>query len=644
PPSVAPEPFRRYVVAGYALDQTQLVAILVTLAAVGALAALFRWTAAGLRLRAVVESPRLSELHGVNADRVSALGWLISSLLAALAGVLIAPLFPQLNANNYTILLVAALAAAGVRQPAAPAAAALPSPTRLAAVDRYIEASWTALTRSLRDLPDAARDPKMPRAPGEPWPVYVAPTENRARVQAALRRLLGPRLASIDLRTLPRGAIAPDAHGLLYLPHPYVVPGGRFNEMYGWDSYFIQVGLLRDGRLELARSMADNFLYEVEHYGTILNANRTYYLTRSQPPFLTAMVWNVYARTRDRAWLRRAVPAIERYYRYWTTEPHLVPGPGRGLSRYFDLGEGPAPEVVAAERDADGRTHYDRVREYYRTHDVGDYDESLYYDARADRLTPLFYKGDRSMRESGFDPSNRFGPFSVDIIHYVPVCLNALLYRMELDTAQIMRELGDEAGAARWRARAAARKARIDELLWDPDAGVYFDYNFRTGRRRRYLFATTFYPLWVGLASAEQAARVRASLARLEAPGGLLTSTETTGSQWDAPFGWAPLQLIAVEGLRRYGYHEEADRLAAKFVALVTKEFEEHGAMLEKYDVVRRESDVAQGIRFGYRSNEIGFGWTNAVFLELVAGLERRPPGPMPRRPSAGSTGVRAPA
>ena len=507
---------------------------------------------------------------------------------------------------------------------AAAAAIELPAPARLAAVDRYVEASWTTLTRSLRDLPEAARDPKMPRAPGEPWPIYLAPTEDRARVRAALRRLLGRRLSAIELRTLPRGEIAPGEHGLLYLPHPYVVPGGRFNEMYGWDSYFIQVGLLRDGRLALARSMAENFLYEVEHYGTILNANRTYYLTRSQPPFLTAMVWAVYERTRDRAWLRRAVPAIERYYRYWTTEPHLVPGPGRGLSRYFDLGEGPAPEVVAAERDAEGRTHYDRVREYYRTHEVTDYDESLYYDAGADRLTPLFYRGDRSMRESGFDPSNRFGPFGVDAVHYVPVCLNALLYRMEVEAARIMSELGEQAQAARWRERAAVRKARIDELLWDEAAGVYFDYNFRTGRRRPYLFATTFYPLWVGLASAKQAARVRASLDRLEAPGGLLTSLERTGSQWDAPFGWAPLQLVAVEGLRRYGYHADADRLATKFIALVTKEFEEHGAILEKYDVVRRESDVAAGIRFGYSSNEIGFGWTNAVFIELVAGLEAR--------------------
>jgi alpha,alpha-trehalase len=504
----------------------------------------------------------------------------------------------------------------------------LPSAERLAPVQRYIKESWTTLTRSNRDLPVAARDPKMARPAGEPWPVYVAATEDRERILADLRRVLTPeQLASVALRTLPGRPLASDEHGLLYLPHPYVVPGGRFNEMYGWDSYFIQVGLLRDNELARAKDMVENFLYEITHYGTILNANRTYFLTRSQPPFLTRMILGVFERTRDRRWLRGTRPAVERYYRYWTSEPHLIPG--LGLSRYFDLGEGPAPEVVSDERDAAGRTHYDRVREYYRTHDVADYDERLYYDAAADRLTPLFYKGDRSMRESGFDPSNRFGPFSVDIIHYAPVCLNSLLYQMERDAAAIAGELGDAAAAETWRARAETRRAAVDRLLWDEASGLYLDYRFKTARRRGYEFATTFYPLWTGMASRAQADRVRNALPRFEAPGGLLTSTQATGNQWDAPFGWAPLQLIAAQGLRRYGYGEDADRLATKFIALVTKEFDEHGTILEKYDVRRRESDVSAGIRFGYSSNEIGFGWTNAVFVELLA--ELRHPAPRPR-------------
>ncbi len=188
------------------------------------------------------------------------------------------------------------------------------------------------------------------------------------------------------------------------------------------------------------------------------------------------------------------------------------------------------------------------------------------------------------MRESGFDPSNRFGALNVDVIHYAPVCLNTLLYVMEDDAARIMTTLGDAAAARTWRARADARRERINRLLWDEQAGMYYDYNFRTRRLRQYDFATTFYPLWAGIASKAQAARVRGNLSKFEAPGGLLTSTTVTGNQWDAPFGWGPLQLIAVDGLRRYGFHEDADRIAMKFVSLVAKEFDEHGTIVEKYD------------------------------------------------------------
>jgi alpha,alpha-trehalase len=515
-----------------------------------------------------------------------------------------------------------ALSGDSALQDARPGRGDLPSASRVQAVRRYIKRTWSVLTRSARDLPRAAPDPKMHRAPGEKWPVYVAADEDRAAIERGLRAVLpAADLQRLDLRALPaaRGEIR--EHGLLYLPHPYVVPGGRFNEMYGWDSYFIQRGLLRDGALQLARDMTDNFLYQIMHYGMILNANRTYFLTRSQPPFLTEMILGVFAQTHDRRWLRSTLPSIDRYYAFWTGAPHLVES--IGLSRYFDAGEGPAPEVLADERDADGRTHYDRVREYYRSHEIADYDVSRFYDRTADRLTDLFYKGDRSMRESGFDPSNRFGPFSADIVHYTPVCLNVLLYRMEDEAAHIHTLLGSGAAAAEWQARARRRRELIDRYLWDPEAGLYFDYNYETERRRHYEFATTFYPLWAGIASADQARRVVGNLPRFEAPGGLLTSTQTTGSQWDAPYGWAPLQVIAVDGLRRYGYHSDADRLARKFVSLVVEDFDVHGTIVEKYDVRRRSSDLGAGLRFGYTSNEVGFGWTNAAVLDLLAGLNR---------------------
>lgn len=482
---------------------------------------------------------------------------------------------------------------------------------------QYIKQTWKALMRSNRTLASAAVDPKFHALRDGRWPVYVPHGANLARTEEQLREEVAPDdMRKIELRQLPEDPSAVRDQGLLYLPLPYVVPGGRFNEMYGWDSFFIQQGLLHDNELALAKDLVDNFLYEIREYGKILNANRTYYLTRSQPPFLTEMILDVFQRTHDREWLASTVPAIEKYYRYWTVPPHLTPE--TGLSRYFDEGEGPAPEVVAAERDEHNRTHYDLVREYFRTHQITAYDVSQYYNRKTGRFTPLFYKGDRSMRESGFDPSNRFGPFSIDIIHYDPVCLNSLLYVMEVQTAEIMGDLGRGADAMRWQARAKDRAARVNRLMWDAKDGFYYDYNFVHKRVRKYPFLTTFYPLWAGLASREQAARVVANLSKFERAGGLVTSTFQSGDQWDAPFGWAPLEVIAVQGLRRYGFRQDADRISVKFLSLVDDEYDKHGTIVEKYDVVHRASEVSSGLRFGYHTNEVGFGWTNAAFVVLL--------------------------
>jgi alpha,alpha-trehalase len=157
--------------------------------------------------------------------------------------------------------------------------------------------------------------------------------------------------------------------------------------------------------------------------------------------------------------------------------------------------------------------------------------------------------------------------------------------------------------------------------MWDERDGLYYDYNFKTKAVRRYPFVTTFYPLWAGLATPQQAARVVANLHLFERAGGLQTSTNESGSQWDAPYGWAPMQLIAVEGLRRYGYEREANRISVNFLSLVLKEFIEHNTIVEKYDVTTRRSQIGAGLKFGYKSNEIGFGWTNAAFVELYAAL-----------------------
>jgi alpha,alpha-trehalase len=485
----------------------------------------------------------------------------------------------------------------------------------LAALRHYIRQSWHTLRRSNQDLLKAAVDPKHPPANGK-WPVYISSHDDVHAVRQALTQELPlSDLQQLELRRL--GSDVPRQHGILYLPHPYVVPGGRFNEMYGWDSYFIIRGLLQDEEVALAKNMADNFLYEVTHYGSILNANRTYYLTRSQPPFLTRIVLEVFHATRDLAWLKAALPVMLAYHNTWLMPPHLTDS---GLSRYYDTGAGPAPEVVSGEIDAKGQGAYDRIRAYYKTHAVPDYDLPIYYDKAKDQLTDLFYRADRSMRESGFDPSARFGPFNAGILEHNPVCLNSLLYAAEMDLVQIYKILGDENEASAWASRAEHRATLINSMNWDDERGLYFDYDFTEGKRRDYPFATTFYPLWAGVASHEQAQRLVDNLPLFEAPGGLLTSPNRSGNQWDAPYGWAPLQQLAIEGLRRYDYRGEADRLSIAFLSMLLADFKHTHAMFEKYNVAERHSDTA-GLKFGYTSNEVGFGWTNSAFINLYEQL-----------------------
>lgn len=531
-------------------------------------------------------------------------------------------------------LLVALFGAASAAPPAPAAQAAdvplrtsrvadppAPEPTQadLNALFAYIHDGWQRLRRDNRDLLQAARDPKHPRV-GDRWPVYIADDEPVADIRAALQSDLSPEDLA-HLQILPLRARGKDEHGVLFLPHPYVVPGGRFNEMYAWDSYFIVRGLLRDGQVALARGMVDNALYEVIHYGTYLNANRSYYLTRSQPPQLGSMLLAVFHATHDTAWLARSLPALERYYAYWQRPPHIT---ATGLSRYHDTGHGPAPEVVTGEVDANGEGAYARIARYFHDHAVADYDVSRFYDREHNALTDAFYVGDRSMRESGFDPSQRFGPFNADVTDYNPACLNALLVVMAQNLAEIHALLGSPKRSAHYRKLAKKQAKGVQRYNWDEAAGLYLDYDVRRGARRNYPFATTFTPLWAGIATPAQARRVADQLPRFLAPGGLLTSLQRTGTQWDAPYGWAPLHLLAAEGLRRYGYDEQANELSVRFLSTVLRHFVVHGAVYEKYDVTDPEvagGTGTAGLKFGYTSNEVGFGWTNATFLELYAQL-----------------------
>ncbi len=538
------------------------------------------------------------------------------------------------------------MSAVVVAQPAATPAAA-PADQGLTPILNYISTAWDTLTRSMTDCASLV-DPKIKVAPvlylpkdlAEPAGVQKLAADCRVRVEHL--PIVIQQLGQIDTAKI-------QPHGLLYLPDKYVVPGGRFNEMYGWDSYFIIRGLLRAGRLELARGMVDNFFFEIEHYGAMLNANRTYYLTRSQPPFLSSMFVDVYRATEkdghsDKVWLERAYTDLNRDYEMWTRDPHLA-GP-TGLSRYYDFGEGPPAEAV---QDESG--FYRKVAQYFFLHpaEADDYvvetgagttqpvagspyslqvcDVPLTM-ARAEcekakqfKLSADYYKGDRSMRESGFDVSFRFGPFGAATHHYAPVCLNSLLYKTEKDLEQISLWLGHSDDAKKWNQRAEERKKLITHYLWSDELGQFFDFNFLTKRMSNYQYASTFYPLWAGLATPEQAKAVVGNLRVFERPGGLPMSTEETGAQWDLPYGWGNIEMVAIDGLRRYGYNADADRVSYEFLSTVAGNFRRDGTIKEKYNVVTRSSEAH--VELGYEMNVVGFGWTNAAFIELLHGLPK---------------------
>jgi alpha,alpha-trehalase len=489
-------------------------------------------------------------------------------------------------------------------------------------IEHYIHTAWDDLTRSPLNCA-ALIDPKLPQGQSL---LYVAADQP---ITPAMRTAAAE--CGVGLRTLPAADSAGpqpfplEHHGLLYLPNPYVVPGGRFNEMYGWDSYFIVEGLVEDSRRDLARGMTENFFYQLDHYGAILNANRTYYLTRSQPPFLTSMIRAVARTAPPQDWLARGYAAGCKDWDYWH-RPELHAG-DTGLTRYFDFGIGPVPEMQ------DDPTYYQGVIE--KLLQLGPAGQSFLRELRPDEpathlpvtrtddrtftLTDDFYKGDRAMRASGYDTTFRFGPYGGATHHFAPVCLNALLYREELDLADFAARLNKPSEASQWRTRAAARLAAINKYLWDDARGIYVDYDFTTSTQSDYPYATTFFPLWAGSASPEQARRVVEHLRDFLQPGGIAMSTRDTGVQWDLPFGWAPVQLLAVEGLRRYGYTREADDVSARWLRMIVENFRREKTIREKYDVVRRTADVQ--VQIGYTQNAIGFGWTNAAFLKLLHAL-----------------------
>ena len=371
-----------------------------------------------------------------------------------------------------------------------------------------------------------------------------------------------------------------DDESLLGLPKPYLVPAYEdnhefdFNEMYYWDTYFMCVGLMEDQHKELVIGMLDNLLSLQKRFGIIPNASRTYLTGRSQPPFLTTLIFDVYDRfDMSEAGLKEAIEiAKDEYKTVWMGEnkpnARLV---YRGLSRFYDIN----------------------------------------------------YLHDLAEAESGWDMTTRFNRKA---LNYLPVDLNALLYRYEMDFARAARIFGDKREAATWENAAKHRKETMDTLMWSNIRGMYFDYNYAKERRGSVASLAAFYPLWAGMVDDKQAKQMVKALRSFENNGGLATTDSQQlnqlvpgkmPTQWAYPNGWAPLQYLVIKGLQRYDYHADAERLTRKWLKTNLDWFNTHGVFLEKYNVVAPDKPPLKGL---YPS-QTGFGWTNGVFERLCKEL-----------------------
>ena len=417
---------------------------------------------------------------------------------------------------------------------------------------------------------------------------------------------------------------------------PFVVPGGRFNEMYGWDSYFESIGLIIDGKVELAKAMADNFQYEIKHYGKILNANRSYYLNRTQPPFYSSLIREVYEVTHDKNWLKLHLKtAIKEYETVWMVQGKRLTE--TGLNRYLAGGLGMPPECEKGHFDAILKPYADALKmpldDYISKYESGEISNTE---------VDAYFVHDRSVRESGHDTSYRIEGNCADLNL---VELNALLYKYETDFAEIIKSEFDNTfqidsknyTSDYWIQRSIQRKRLSDKYLWNEEKRMYFDYNVITKSQSGFVAATTFTPLWSNISSQEQAeATVKNVLPLLLEKGGIAGSTaESRGTisenrparQWDYPNGWAPHQMMIWKGLLNYGFTDELQELVYRWLYMITKNAVDYnGTIPEKYDVVAATHKVFAeygnvGTDFEYITQE-GFGWMNASYQYGLSLLE----------------------
>lgn len=390
---------------------------------------------------------------------------------------------------------------------------------------------------------------------------------------------------------------------LLPLPKSYVVPGGRFREVYYWDSYFTMLGLAESGHWDKISDMVDNFAYEIDTFGHIPNGNRSYYLSRSQPPFFSLMVELL--ATHDKDALKKYRPQMEKEYAYWMEGVDgLQPGQankrvvklddGTILNRYWDDRDTPRPESWL--------------------------DDVNTAKNNPNRPATEIYRDLRSAAASGWDFSSRWmdDPQKLGTIRttsIVPVDLNALMFKMEMLLARASQEDGDSAGASKYEALAASRQKAIESYLWNEKEGWYADYDLKSKKVRNQLTAAALFPLYVKAAAQDRADKVAAATSsRLLKPGGITTTTINSGQQWDAPNGWAPLQWVAAEGLQNYGQEKVAMDVTWRFLKNVQHTYDREKKLVEKYDV----SSTGTGGGGGEYPLQDGFGWSNGVTLKML--------------------------
>jgi alpha,alpha-trehalase len=394
----------------------------------------------------------------------------------------------------------------------------------------------------------------------------------------------------------------PAYSSLLPLPRPFVVPGGRFREMYYWDSYFTMLGLAESGRTDQVRDMVANFAYMIDTYGHIPNGNRTYYLSRSQPPFFAYMV-DLLAKLDGNAVYQRYLPQLQKEYAYWMQGAQtLKPGQatahvvkltnGAVLNRYWDASDAPRQESWAEDRATAAQA--------------------------PDRPAAEVYRDLRAGAESGWDYSSRWlgdgkRMATIRTTAIVPVDLNSLMFHLEQTIAKACEQTSQPTCTARYTQWAQARQQAVEKYLWNP-AGFYTDYDWKKQAMSDQVSAASLYPLYTRLADPHHAQQTAATVNQtLIRPGGIATTANNSGQQWDAPNGWAPLQLIAVDGLRAYDQSDLAETIGRHFLTQVQGLYNREHKLVEKYDI-----EGGKGGGGGEYELQDGFGWTNGVTLQLL--------------------------